>query len=201
MIFLYIAHRGLVNNGYKENTIDAFKAAINSSKYIGFELDVRETKDQEFIVYHNLTYKGKLIKNILLKDIEKNIPKLEDVLKLETDKIIMIEIKDFNLNYKKLSKLLNKYNFKKIYISSFNNNVLKVIKPKLKNIKVGCLNYILNSEDDYKGYDFICLINSILSEKLINYFKKQNIEVFSYGVRKKKKVFNDIYYIVDDVKM
>ena len=198
---MFIAHRGLVKNGIKENTIEAFVAAINSDKYIGFELDVRTTKDNELVVYHDLLYKGKLVKKTLYKELKKdNIPKLSDVLKLDTNKIIMIEIKDYNIDLKKLSLLLNNYNYKNLYVMSFNNKVLKKLKKYVNNIKLGSLNYVFNSEDDYNFIDFICLINYILTDDFINYFFQKNIEVFAYGIKDIKRInFDKVKYIVDEV--
>lgn len=195
-----IAHRGLVNNELKENTIEAFKAAIQSDKYIGFELDIRQTKDKEFVVYHDLLFKGRLISDIFYKELKSdNIPKLVDVLKLNTNKIIMIEIKDVKMDLTSLIKILNKFKQRDIYISSFNNKVLKEIKALDKKIKVGSLNYILNSEEDYKDYDFICIINYFLTDDLVKYFQKLNIEVFSYGIRNLQNIKNSkVIYIVDD---
>lgn len=197
---LLIAHRGLVTDSIKENTIKAFDEALKSSKYYGIELDVRETKDKVFVVYHDLLYKGKLIKNCLYKELKNDdIPKLIDVLKLDTNKIIMIEIKGVNLNLRRLAKLLNNFNYKKLYISSFNNKVLLEIKKYLKNIKVGVLNYVLNSTNDYERFDFVCIINNILTKDLVNYFRRKEIEVFGYGIKDINKIkFSNIYYIVDD---
>ena len=42
---MLIAHRGLVKEGVKENTLQAFLGAIKSKKYTGFELDVYTSKD------------------------------------------------------------------------------------------------------------------------------------------------------------
>lgn len=195
-----IAHRGLVKEGIKENTIEAFNEALESPKYMGIELDIRTSKDKEFVVYHDLLFKGKMVKNTLYKDMKnENIPRLIDVLKLNTNEIIMIEIKDFNINIKKLAKLLNKYNNKKLYISSFNNEVLLKLKPYLKNIKIGSLNYVLNSLEDYKVFDFICIINYLLTDDLVKYFKRNNIEIFGYGIKSIKNLkYKNIYYIVDE---
>lgn len=197
---MFIAHRGLVTNSIKENTIEAFLMAINSPKYVGFELDVRVSKDKEFVIYHDLMFKGKLIKNTLYKDLKKEgIPKLAEVLNLDTDKIIMVEIKDFNMDLKKLAKLLNKYNYKKLYVSCFNNKLLKELKKYLKGIKVGSLNYILNSEENYNEFDFMCIINYCLTKDLISYFRNLKKEVFGYGIKNKKNIkYKNIYYIVDD---
>jgi len=201
VIFLwFIAHRGLVKNGIKENSIEAFKAAIDSNKYCGFELDVRVTKDKVYVIYHDMLFKGKLVNNVLYKEFKKeHIPKLSDVLKLNTDKIIMIEIKDFNIDVIKLSKILNKFNNKNLYISSFNNKILLKLKPYLNNIKIGSLNYILNSLDNYSSYDFICIINYLITPKIIEYFKANNIELFSYGISNKNNIkYKNIFYIIDE---
>ena len=194
---MLIAHRGLVKPQVKENTMPAFIGAINSSKYAGFELDIYTSKDKEFIIHHSPLVNGKLISSLTKKELLKNhIVKLEDVLKLNTDKIILIDIKDINVDTNKLSKLLNKYNNKNIYVMSFFNNVIK----KLLNntFKIGVLNYVLNSTN-YYPYDFIGLIYDLVDLKTINSFKKLNIEVFLYAINKGDILkYPDIYYIVDD---
>ena len=140
---MFIAHRGVVNKVQKENTIPAFLNAINNDKYCGFELDVYTTKDKEFVVHHNPVIKGKFIWKYTYKELkEKGVIKLEEVLKLKTDKIILIEIKDINIDIHKFSKLLNKYPDKNIYVMSFFNSVIS--KFHNPSFKVGVLNYILN---------------------------------------------------------
>jgi len=195
---MLIAHRGIVNNVVKENTIPAFLGAINSFRYVGFELDIYMTKDKEFIVYHDLLLDSKFIWKYNYKELKKKgIVRLEDVLKLKTDKIILIDIKDVNVDIDKLSKLLQKYKKKNIYVMSFFNNLIK----KFNNItfKVGLLNYVLNSNKEY-NYNFIGLLYDIASNSIINKFKQKGIEVFIYNVNKKDKlIYNDVYYIVDSI--
>ena len=117
---MLIAHRGKVDSINKENTILAFTSAINDKKYGGFELDIRETKDKKIVVVHDFVVDNKLIKRVNYKELERyNIPLLESVLKLDTEKIIMIEIKDPNMDIEALRKLLEKYQDKKIYLMSF----------------------------------------------------------------------------------
>ena len=101
---MFIAHRGIVNKIQKENTIPAFLGAINNPSYAGFELDVYTTKDKEFVVNHNPVIKGKFIWKYNYKELKnKGLVKLEEVLKLDTNKIILIEIKDLNLDVAKLT--------------------------------------------------------------------------------------------------
>lgn len=195
----YIAHRGLVDKNAKENTYNAFLNAIKSPKYKGFELDLRVSKDGEYFVYHNYLLDGKPFKNYLKKDlIKKGILKLSKVLELETDKIILIELKDFNLDIKKLSNFLNKYSKRNIYLMSFDNNIIKKIKKINSTCKFGILDYVINS-DNLFSYDFICMLNGLISEKAKNYYKMKNIKLFSYGILSNKKIYDeDIFYIIDD---
>ena len=194
---MFIAHRGLVKKEIIENTIPAFLGAMNSDKYVGFELDIYTSKDKEFIVHHDPLLDGKLIWNYEYKELKKKgVVKLEDVLKLNTDKIILIEIKDINLDINKFTKLLNKYKDKKIYVMSFFNSVIR----KFKNppFKVGVLNYLLNSTSEYP-YDFIGILYDVATNHMIDSLKNLNIEVFLYSLSKKDKfIFKDVYYIIDE---
>ena len=194
---MFIAHRGLVKKGIKENTIESFQEAIDSDIYAGFELDIYTSKDKEFVVHHDPLLDGKLIWNYSYKELKKkNVAKLEDVLKLNTDKIILIEIKDINIDINKLTKLLNKYKKKNIYVMSFFNSVIK--KFENQSFKIGVLNYILNSSSTYH-YDFIGILYDVASKHLIESLKKIKIEVFLYALSKKDKyLFKDVYYIIDN---
>ena len=96
---MFIAHRGAATNTKHANTLAAFLNAINNSNYRGFELDIRVSKDNKIVVCHDPFVDGLLIKETKYNKLKKyNIPLLEDVLKLKTDKIILIEIKDFNMD-------------------------------------------------------------------------------------------------------
>ena len=197
---MFIAHRGLVKKGIVENTLPAFLGAINSDKYAGFELDIYTSKDNEFIIDHDPLLDGKLIWNYEYKELKKKgVVKLEDVLKLKTNKIILIEIKDINIDINQFTKLLNKYQNKKIYVMSFFNSVIR--KFKNPTFKVGVLNYLLNSTAEYP-YDFIGILYDVATKHMINSLKELNIEVFLYALSKKDKyIFKDVYYIVNDAML
>ncbi len=194
---MLIAHRGVTNSVVKENTIPAFLGAINDTKYAGFEFDVYTSRDGEFVINHDPLVDGKFIWNLNYKVLKKKgLVKLEDVLKLNTDKIMLIEIKDINIDILKLTKLLNKYQNRKIYVMSFFNCVIK--KFQNNNFKIGVLNYVLNSTTSYP-YDFMGVLYDVASLHLINSLKKLNIEVFLYALNKKDKyIYDNVYYIVDD---
>ena len=197
---MFIAHRGSVSYNIKENSFEAFQNAINNPKYGGFELDVRETLDHEFVITHDFLFKGNLVCKTNLIDLESSgLISLDTVLKLNTDKIIMIEIKDFNINASKLANTLNKAH-KNIYVMSFNVGIIRKIKPYAKYFKYGLINYLFNRQNNYDDFNFIALLNDTLTYNIKEYFHKRNIEIFSYGIDNKIIYDNSINYIIDNYK-
>ncbi len=190
-----IAHRGLWNKTIKDNSYEALWGGLNSDKYIGVECDIRTTKDKKIIIYHNFLYKGSLVSNTYFKDMD-NVSLLEDLLKINTNKILLLEIKDTKIDKKRLLHLLNKYD-RCYYIMSFNTKVINDLKDISDKYKFGALNYVLNSDANYK-LDFICLYGFVASSKVIESFEKRGIEVIIYGTEILKK---DVKYIVDDIKL
>lgn len=199
----WIAHRGLKINHAKENTLPAFLNAIKSEQYAGFECDIRTTKDHVFVIHHNPIRQMQRISNSLYRTLRKKyeIPSLKQVLELKSQKIFLLEIKEENVNCEALNRLLNQYSNRQIYVMSFHNSVIKKLANLKHTYKLGVLNYVLNSEEDYKNYDFICLLESIYTEKLGQYFKDKNIEVFLYGIHNEStyKNLNHLYLITDKI--
>ena len=199
MIFLQlIIHRGFHDKKDEENKLPAFQKVFTNEKYAGIETDIRVTLDKVFVLYHSPLYKGKLINNCLYNELKKdNIPALEDLLKIPTSKILLLEIKDFNLNLSKLLKLLNKYP-RNIYLMSFSNKVIQKLKDLKCQYPIGVLNYVFNSTESY-DYDFICLISDILTPSMIDSFKRLNVQTFVYGIREKDTIkYPELTYIVDN---
>lgn len=202
MIFLkQIAHRGYHQNGTKENTIEAFKKAIESEQYVGFEFDIRTTKDGVFIIHHDLFIDGNLIRLLTYQELKEkyNIPTLENVLNLKTDKIMLLEIKEANIDTLALNKIIEKYPNTNLYIDSFDNSVIHKMMNYKNHAKYGILNYVLNSEESYKNYDFIGLLSGVITDDLISFFEKNKIEIFIYGIWDKRKIghYKNAFYIVD----
>lgn len=194
---MFIAHRGLHTHTL-ENSIPAFLGAINNDDYSGFELDIYTSKDNIFVIHHNPLIDGKLITHYNYKELKKKgIIKLEDALKLKTDKIILIDIKDINIDIDKFRELLNKYKTKNIYVMSFFNSIIK--KFSQETFKYGILNYVLNSTSEYHG-SFIGILYDVASPHLIESLKKLNLEVFLYALNKEDKYkYSNVYYIVDEI--
>lgn len=200
-----IAHRGLSINGAKENTIEAFLKAIENKNYVGFECDIRTTKDKVFVINHNPMKKEDIISLSDYKELKEKyqIPTLEEVLKLDTDKIILLEIKEPNLEIEKFLKVLEQYQEKNIYVMSFHNKVIKELTKPNRKYKLGVLNYVLNSEESYQDYDFICLLEGIVTPKLVRYFEAKKIETFLYGIHHLDilvSTYKNSYFITDEVK-
>ena len=196
---MFIAHRGKVTSNVNENTILAFQNAIYDNNYQGFELDIRTTKDKKIVVVHDFFSDGNLINKTNFQDLNKDIPLLEDVLKLQTDKIILIEIKEKDIDIFKLNSLLEKFKTQNLYVMSFFSKPIKKLLELKTFYKCGILNYLFNSEISYQEYDFVVLLDSTLTLNLIDYFHNRKLEVFSYGIIKPDFPYaNDVFYIVDD---
>lgn len=189
-----IAHRGMYDKNIKENSYIAIKNALESDEYVGVEFDIRETLDNEIILYHDAYYNNKLVSKTYYKEMPKYVIRLQDILKINSNKIFLIEIKNID-NYDKFMKILSKHKNKNIYVMSFSNKVIEKINIVNRNYKIGILNYVLNTNINIKKLDFIGILNNLLNESIIKELK--NLEVFSYGIIKKKN-YKDIYYIVDN---
>ena len=101
-----LLHRGDTTN-YPENTKESIISALNNKKYNGFETDIRLTKDNKWIIFHDknlkrmcnneLNVKDCKYKNLPLikfKDNYYKIPLLNDIVNLNYPlKIFNIEIK------------------------------------------------------------------------------------------------------------
>ena len=89
-MFKLISHRGIVDDFIKENSYVAIKKALDSNKYVGVEFDVRETLDEEFIIYHDAFFNSKLVKNLKYQELPKYVPKLKDILEITSNKIFYV---------------------------------------------------------------------------------------------------------------
>lgn len=131
----FIAHRANDNHRFKENSKEAIKFCLNKNYIDGIEFDIRLTKDNIFVLSHDLIYEGKIIKSTNLKDL-KGITTLKEVLKiLPKNKIIFIDIKEFFEEEKVsnlLIKYLKKYKYLNMYLCSFNYSLLKKINTYFK---------------------------------------------------------------------
>lgn len=202
-----IAHRGYKTKFIKENTMEAFTNAFNND-FDGIECDVRKTKDNKLVICHDaflsrvannnklissLNYDELLEYNFGSKNVPSKIPLLIDVLK-EYKKIKLIELK----THIDLESIL-KYIDENTYFISFDSSYMFKLKQMYPNLKFGVLNYIINSKGNY-NLDIICLLDSVATKTLVDYFLNRGILVFIYGINKKIKYLDErVYYIVDSL--
>lgn len=154
-----IAHRG--NDGiHKENTMEGLLNSLTIDYIDGIEFDIRITKDFKFVISHDPFFAGHFISNTKLKVLQKKgLNTLEEVLeKIDSDKIIMIEIKEerkhFHILTAKLYRLLKKYNLN-YYIFSFNYKLMTYFRKKHPDMKTGLLIGIkLNTDNINNEFDF-----------------------------------------------
>ena len=127
---LNIAHRGF-HQAFPDNTLEAFEAAI-ALGVDGVELDVHETADREFIVFHDPRLKGSDIKKLSLTQIKEvklrdtfDIPTLEQALEVCRKRTrLLVELKKVWSLDKFLALLPAKIEPGDIIIISFDKDIV-----------------------------------------------------------------------------
>ena len=190
--FKGIAHRGLHNEKFTENGLNAFKNAIDNN--FNFELDIHLTKDNELVVCHDSDLKRTcnkegIIEELTLKEIKKNyhlldgeeVPTLKEVLDLNNEKeTVVIELKP-RKNYRKLAKkaleeVKDIKDKKKITFISFDPRCLIFLKNK--GYQVGLL--LTHARKDvvlfHKWFNYLDIDEELLEDKRIKkYLSKGHI--------------------------
>lgn len=174
----YIAHRGLYTKGVPENSMDAFKRAVE--KGFDIELDVRLTKDCKVIVFHDddlmrmFGVEGKVcdftyqqLQAFELPESHQKIPLFKDVLKMVDGKVaLLIEIKQsspFGELEKRVDRLLRKYTGN-YAVESFNPFSMGWFRIFSKNVKRGQL----ISEYKYgKSFDRKYILRKICAKPIV----------------------------------
>jgi|TARA_Y100000992_G_scaffold302529_1_gene277131 glycerophosphoryl diester phosphodiesterase len=190
---LSIAHRGFSHN-FKDNSFEAFDAAIKNN-FDMIELDIQLNKENEIVVFHDIHLNFKQINELTHQECRDN-----DILTL-ADFFHYINIKGKNIKiyldikgnvecvdvlYCFLSNNKNIINFNNLYIAAFNRNCISVLNEikNEHNVKIGyitCSNYKENEyEKILEDLDFISVYWDVLDEKLIEYCKMNNKQVYSF---------------------
>jgi glycerophosphoryl diester phosphodiesterase len=111
------------------------------------EFDVRRTKDNVLIVYHDRLIQGKPVNELVYEEIKQiagnqgfHLPTVEEVLRWSRGKIRLdVELKEEACE-KELGELLSGYLEKdQFFITSFNESSLKIIKDNYLGFQVGLL--------------------------------------------------------------
>ena len=159
------AHRGLHNGERAENSISAFRAAVEAG--FGIELDVRLSRDGELVVFHDPTLErmtgreGKVIDftreelaSFKLGGTEDSIPTFAEVLEVVDGKVpLLVEIKmqgDEKGIAEKLAEVIKDYRGEYI-VESFNPLALRTFKRLMPKVPIGILSMQYGREEAFRG--------------------------------------------------
>ena len=201
---VHYAHRGLHNAERAENSMSAFKAAVDGGW--GIELDIRLSKDGKLVVFHDDTLdrvcgrEGKVIDftadelaTFKLKGTEDGVPLFSDVLKLVDGKVpLLVEIKEDPGNSAvslAACEMLDGYKGEFI-VESFNPLSLKTVKDKRPKLVRGILSHRYYEYEPYrKPLYFVLqslLLNVLCRPAFIAYDHRH---ASSFALRSVRKLF------------
>ncbi|HAJ77958.1 MAG TPA: glycerophosphodiester phosphodiesterase [Clostridiales bacterium] len=213
-----IAHRGFWNKEYPENSLAAFKNAIEYGYAI--ELDVQAVEDGTPVVFHDskmsrMTEKDKYIQNITKEELksikllesDEKIPTLEEVLKLVNGKTpLLVEIK----NNDKVGELEKRVldllkNYKGEYaIQSFNPYTLKWFyehAPKIwrgqlssyfKGVKLSFIKKAILKRLGMKKYTHQDFVSYDINNLPNRFTKKLEVPLLTWTVKKQEEYIKAI---------
>lgn len=211
-----IAHRGWSQRA-PENTLSAFKMALDDPAVAMMECDVHLTKDKRVVVIHDYEVdrtsngEGKVndFSYEALKKLDcgswfdvnykgSHYPLLSELLELiDGQKPLVIEVKREALYYPEMAdrllEILSQYSYSNsIYIKSFDHEVIYEISQKTDDYKLGLLFYsrpilLLDQLKACNG-QFVSLYGGALSEKILEECLKNGIEIMAWTIDKAEDV-------------
>jgi len=181
------AHRGLHGEGIAENSISAFRAAVEAG--YGIELDVRLSKDGKLVVFHDDTldrvcgvrgrvdaFTAEELANMRLSGTEDGVPLFDDVLSLVDGKVpLLVEIKEDAGKYgvsTAAAERLATYGGRFI-VESFNPLSLMNMKKRLPTALRGVLSQQFTRDKNYRKPMYfalqLLLLNRLASPAFVAY--------------------------------
>lgn len=186
-----IAHRGLHNDKFTENGLNAFKNALEHN--VAIELDIHLTTDNNLIVCHDesllrTTGKEGIIEDLSSKEIRDNyrlldggvVPTFDEVLDLVNEQVpIVVELKAYRKNHKPLAKLalerLSRIKDKSnIMIISFDPRALRLMKHH------GFVTSLLVVKDHEPNYEWIYHLRGLFDSVDLEYIMLSQNRVRRY---------------------
>ena len=188
-----IAHRGLFRDGIPENSLSAFRLAVDHG--FGIELDVQLTADGRLVVFHDRTLdrmcgNGTLISSATYEELEKyplsggeeKIPLFSDVLDAVGGKVpLIIEVKSHGDHIgacRELIKQLGAYEGD-YCVESFNPSVLKYFKRHAPDVVRGQL-----SENYLRSGALRFPANVLMGSLLLNFIGRPSFIAYNRTDRK-----------------
>ena len=196
------AHRGLHGNGVPENSLWAFRRALDRG--YGIEFDVHLLKDGELAVIHDHSLKRTAFKDVNIEDLtleelnnyrlegtSEKIPILKEVLELYDGKLpIIIELKSTSDNADKLclntACLLKNYNGK-YCVESFDPRCVRWFKKHSPQIIRGQLsqNYFKAKKSKFSFFikaAMTCLLTNFLTKPDFVAYKFEDRDCLSFKI-------------------
>lgn len=202
-----IAHRGYVA-GNVENTISGLVSAANAGADL-IEIDIQQTVDGEFVVFHDRTLrrlagKNGVIANMTLNELKSltihqngfsdKISSLDDCIEIAKalDVSLLIELKVHGKETEDvLPKLVEKLrNYKVLdsyYVQSADGQKMMQLKKLVPNLRVGIV-YALNIGPMEENVDFIALEESWVTEQLIEELKQHPTDLFVWTLNDERSL-------------
>ena len=182
------AHRGLHGEGAAENSLTAFRRAVDEG--FGVELDVRLTADGELVVFHDSTLKRMVgvdkkvnsltlaeLREYRLADTDDTVPTLREVFDLVDGKIpLLIEIKENTGEYDVTEKLLCELDgYAGPYIvESFNPLALMRFRKRRNDVPLGILSKHFCARDKRS------FLNFIIQNMLLNFLSVPDFVAYDH---------------------
>lgn len=171
------AHRGLHGGGIAENTLPAFRRAVDAG--YGIELDVRLSADGELVVYHDDTLERATGMPTRISDLtaaqlsaipifgtSDHVPTFKEVLNVIGGKVpLLVEIKE-NATGREVAeatvKMLENYEGP-LLIESFDPRALGVVRRQMPNVPRGQLNARLTKDEPLRALKYRIVQNFFLN--------------------------------------
>lgn len=196
------AHRGLHGNGIPENSMAAFKAALDNG--YGIELDIHLLKDGNLAVIHDsllnrTTGRAGRVEDLTTEDLkdyplegtDQTIPEFMDVLTLYNGKApLIVELKPVDGNHAQLTeaacRMLDGYNGP-YCLESFDTRCIAWLKKNRPDLIRGQLTYdYFSSRIDMPDY-----LKFLLKHNLLNFTCVPDFVAYQYRDRN-KTITNDL---------
>jgi len=140
-----VGHRGC-RMADQSNTIEAFERGMAAGAEM-LEMDVRKTRDDVLVVFHDPDIKGVRIRGNLYEDMAgianqegKVLPTLEEVLtRLAGKSQLMVELKEAGYEELVMTMLLKHLLINEFVVTSFMDEVLMKIKKGFPTVKTGLI--------------------------------------------------------------
>lgn len=142
---IIIAHRGA--SAYaEENTLESFKKALDAGADM-IEFDIRRTKDNTFIAYHDRLLHDKPINELTHREIESSlqsrdihVPTIEEILSFLKGKIRMdVEIKEEGYENELIELIGRYFDMDEFIVTSFNDSSVREIRSNFPWVRAGLI--------------------------------------------------------------